>query len=264
MTVLVDKRGGYRIVTLNRPERLNAFNVALHEALLGAIDEAERDQDCRALLITGAGRAFCSGQDLHDRLMKPGETAKAGESLLKHYNPLIRKLRALPFPVIAAVNGVAAGAGCNFALAADIVLASRSATFVEAFARIGLIPDAGGTFFLPRLVGLARARGMALLAEPVSAEQAEAWGLIWKAVDDAHLMSEAEKMCEKFAAAPTFALGLAKRALDASASNDLEAQLQLEYELQKLAGASPDYAEGVRAFIEKRKPNFSGKRSRNE
>jgi 2-(1,2-epoxy-1,2-dihydrophenyl)acetyl-CoA isomerase len=261
MTVLIDRRDGYRVITLNRPERLNAFNVALHEALAAAIVEAAADETCRALLITGAGRAFCSGQDLHDRLMEPGKILKAGESLLKHYNPLVKKLRALPIPVVAAVNGVAAGAGCNFALAADIVLAARSATFIEAFARIGLLPDVGGTFFLPRLAGLARARGMALLAEPVSAGQAEEWGLIWKVYDDAQLMSEAEKMCEKFARAPTYALGLAKRALDASLINDLDAQLQLEYELQKLAGASPDYAEGVRAFIEKRKPNFTGRKS---
>ena len=258
--LLVDKRDGYRVLTLNRPERLNAFNVPLHEALQAAIGEAGTDESCRALLITGAGRGFCSGQDLHDRVMKPGETMVGGQSLLKHYNPLVRKIRALPFPVVAAVNGVAAGAGCNFALACDIVLAARSATFVEAFARIGLIPDAGGTWFLPRLAGLARARGLALLAEPISAEQAENWGLIWKAVDDALLISEAEKMCERFATAPTFALGLAKRALDAAMNNDLEAQLQLEYELQKLAGSSPDYAEGVRAFIEKRKPNFTGAR----
>lgn len=259
MTVLIDKRDNYRVITLNRPERLNAFNVALHEALAAAVNEVAADEYCRALLITGAGRAFCSGQDLHDRLMKPGETAKAGDSLLKHYNPLVRKLRALPIPVVAAVNGVAAGAGCNFALAADIVLAARSASFVEAFARIGLIPDAGGTFFLPRLVGLPRARGMALLAEPVSAEQAEAWGLIWKVYDDDKLMNEAHTMCERLAKAPTYALGLTKRALDAAATNNLETQLQLEYELQKLAGASADYAEGVRAFIEKRKPTFSGK-----
>jgi 2-(1,2-epoxy-1,2-dihydrophenyl)acetyl-CoA isomerase len=260
MTVLVDKRNGYRVLTLNRPERLNAFNVALHEALRAAIEDAEQDEGCRALLITGAGRAFCSGQDLHDRLMKPGEEpSKAGEALLKHYNPLLRKLRDLPIPVVAAVNGVAAGAGCNFALAADIVLAARSATFVEAFARIGLIPDVGGTFFLPRLIGMARARGMAMLAETVTAEQAEQWGLIWKVFDDDRLMGEAHALCERLAKAPTYALGLTKRALDASVSNDLEAQLQLEYELQKLAGASPDYAEGVRAFIEKRKPNFTGK-----
>ena len=261
MTVLTDQRDGYRVITLNRPERLNAFNVPLHEALHTAIDAVAADESCRALLITGAGRAFCSGQDLHDRLMKPGEpVAKAGESLLKYYNPLLRKLRDLPIPVVAAVNGVAAGAGCNFALAADIVLAGRSATFVEAFARIGLIPDVGGTFFLPRLVGVARARAMALLAETITAEQAEQWGLIWKVHDDDKLMSEAHAMCERLAKAPTYALGLTKRALDASVTNDLDAQLQLEYELQKLAGSSADYAEGVRAFLEKRKPVFTSKR----
>jgi 2-(1,2-epoxy-1,2-dihydrophenyl)acetyl-CoA isomerase len=174
MTVLIDRREGYRVITLNRPERLNAFNTVLHETLADALDEAAADETCRALLITGAGRGFCSGQDLHDRVMKPGDVAaKAGEALLKHYNPLLKRLRALPIPVVAAVNGVAAGAGCNFALAADIVLAARSATFVEAFARIGLIPDVGGTFFLPRLAGMARARGMAMLAEAITAEQAE-------------------------------------------------------------------------------------------
>lgn len=261
MTVLIDRRDGYRVITLNRPERLNAFNVALHEALAAAIDEAASDEGCHALLITGAGKGFCSGQDLHDRLMTPGAVvAKAGEALLKHYNPLLKRLRDLPIPVVAAVNGVAAGAGCNFALAADIVLAGRSATFVEAFARIGLIPDVGGTFFLPRLVGFARARGMAMLAETITAEQAADWGLIWKVFDDDRLMSEAQAMCERLAKAPTYALGLTKRALDASVGNDLDAQLTLEHKLQVLAGSSPDYAEGVRAFIEKRKPNFTGKK----
>lgn len=260
--VLSETRDGYRIITLNRPERLNAFNIPLHEALAAALAEAERDPATRALLITGAGRAFCSGQDLNDRIMQDGNIAAAGESLRTHYNPLVRKLRALPFPVIAAVNGVAAGAGCNFALACDIVIAARSATFVEAFARIGLVPDAGGTWLLPRLVGTARARGMAMLAEPVSAEKAEKWGLIWKAVDDAELMREAEKLCAHFAAAPTYALALTKQALDAAGSNDLEAQLRLEYELQKKAGQSADFAEGVRAFIEKRKPEFTGSRGK--
>src|SRR5690242_9667491 len=184
MTVLIDKRDGYRIITLNRPERLNAFNVALHEALAAAIDEAAADESCRALLVTGAGRAFCSGQDLHDRVVKPGDVAtKAGEALLKHYNPLLKKIRELPIPVVAAVIGVAAGAGCSCALAADIVLTARSATFIEASARIGLTPDVGGTFFLPRLAGMARARGMTMLAEAITAEQAEQWGLIWKVYD---------------------------------------------------------------------------------
>jgi 2-(1,2-epoxy-1,2-dihydrophenyl)acetyl-CoA isomerase len=259
-SVLVERRAGYRVLTLNRPQRLNAFNEAMHLALAAAIAEAEQDQSCRALLLTGAGRAFCAGQDLNDRLAKPGEQIVLGGTLEQHYNPLIRKLRALPFPVVAAVNGTAAGAGCNIALACDIVLAARSANFVQAFARIGLIPDSGGTWLLPRLVGQARARGLALLAEPLSAENAEAWGLIWRAVDDDALMAEAEKLCAHFASAPTVGLGLIKRALDASEHNDLSTQLDLERDLQREAGLSPDYQEGLRAFFEKRKPVFTGKR----
>ena len=258
--VLVDKRAGYRVITLNRPERLNAFNDAMHVALKAAIADAEADETCRALMITGAGRGFCAGQDLNDRVVKPGETPPQRNSLEQHYNPLVRKLRALPFPVVAAVNGVAAGAGCNVALACDIVLAGRSASFVQAFAHIGLVPDSGGTFFLPRLVGDARARGLALLAEPLSAEKAEDWGLIWKCVDDAALVAEAQQLCEHFASAPTQGLALIKRALNASATNTLDAQLDLERDLQKIANQMPDYAEGVRAFIEKRKPNFTGKK----
>jgi 2-(1,2-epoxy-1,2-dihydrophenyl)acetyl-CoA isomerase len=184
-----------------------------------------------------------------------------GGSLETYYNPLIRKLRALPFPVVAAVNGVAAGAGCNVALACDIVLAARSASFIQSFARIGIIPDAGGTWLLPRLVGPARARGLALLAEPLPAEKAEAWGLIWKAVDDGALMIEAEKLCAHFASAPTVGLALIKRALEESWGNDLDAQLDLEKEFQREASLTPDYAEGVRAFLEKRPPKFTGRRS---
>ena len=258
--VLVDLRAGYRVLTLNRPQRLNAFNEAMHGALAGAIAEAEADKSCRALLLTGAGRAFCTGQDLNDRLAKPGEQVVLGGTLERHYNPLIRKLHALPFPIVAAVNGAAAGAGCNIALACDIVLAARSANFVQAFARIGLVPDSGGTWMLPRLVGQARARGLALLADPLPAEKAEAWGLIWRAVDDDALMAEAEKLCAHFAAAPTFGLGLIKRALDAAEDNSLSAQLDLERDLQREAGASPDYQEGIRAFLEKRKPVFTGRR----
>src|SRR6185312_3439850 len=168
--VIVDVRGGYRVITLNRPDKLNAFNEAMHQALRKAIGEAESDEGCRALLITGAGRGFCTGQDLADRLAKPGETVVLGGRLEQHYNPLVRKLRALPFPVVAAVNGVAAGAGCNIALACDIVIAAKSARFIQSFARVGLIPDSGGTWTLPRLVGVARARGLALLAEPLPAE----------------------------------------------------------------------------------------------
>jgi 2-(1,2-epoxy-1,2-dihydrophenyl)acetyl-CoA isomerase len=256
--ILVERRTGYRVVTLNRPQRLNAFNEAMHGALREALSEAENDPACRALLLTGAGRGFCTGQDLADRLSKAGETSVLGGALEAYYNPLIRKLRALPFPVVVAVNGVAAGAGANIALACDIVLAARSASFVQAFAKIGLVPDSGGTWFLPRLVGPARARGLALTAEPLPAEKAEAWGLIWKAVDDGALMAEAEKLCADFAAAPTVGLALTKRALDESWSNNLEAQLELERELQRQASLTPDYAEGVRAFMEKRKPIFGG------
>jgi 2-(1,2-epoxy-1,2-dihydrophenyl)acetyl-CoA isomerase len=258
--VLIDRRPGYRVLTLNRPQRLNAFNDAMHEALAAAIAEAEADDNCRALLLTGAGRAFSSGQDLNDRVTASGEVVVPGEALERRYNPLVRKLRALRFPVVAAVNGTAAGAACNIALACDIVLAARSATFLQAFARLGLVPDAGGTWLLPRLVGQARARGLALLAEPLPAETAEAWGLIWKVVDDAALMPEAEKLCEHFAAAPTIGLGLIKRALDAAETNDLASQLDLERDLQREAGSTPDFAEGVRAFLAKRKPEFTGKR----
>jgi 2-(1,2-epoxy-1,2-dihydrophenyl)acetyl-CoA isomerase len=259
--VLVEARDGWRVITLNRPQRLNAFNEAMHRALAAAVAEAEADRSCRALLLTGAGRAFCAGQDLADRMVAPGATAQVGGALEQYYNPLVRKLRALPFPVVAAVNGVAAGAGANIALACDIVIAGRSASFLQAFAKLGLVPDSGGTWFLPRLVGAARARALALLAEPVAAEQAADWGMIWKCVADNELRGEAEKMCQHFATAPTFGLGLIKRALDAAEGNDLSTQLDLERDLQREAGSTPDYAEGVRAFMEKRAPAFTGKRS---
>jgi 2-(1,2-epoxy-1,2-dihydrophenyl)acetyl-CoA isomerase len=259
--ILVDVRAGYRVITLNRPARLNAFTEGMHMALREALAAAEADRDCRALLLTGAGRGFCAGQDLNDRLSKAGETPVLGGALEAYYNPLVRKLRALPFPVVAAVNGVAAGAGANIALACDIVLAARSASFVQSFAKIGLVPDSGGTWILPRLVGPARARALALTAEPLPAEKAEAWGMIWKAVDDGALIAEAEMLCAQFAAAPTLGLALIKRALDAAWDNDLEAQLELERELQREASLTPDYAEGVRAFIEKRAPKFGGRKS---
>ncbi|MBV9348901.1 MAG: 2-(1,2-epoxy-1,2-dihydrophenyl)acetyl-CoA isomerase [Pseudolabrys sp.] len=259
--VLVEKRTGYRVLTLNRPDRLNAVNIALLEAMNAAVADAAKDSSCRALLLTGAGRAFCSGQDLNDRLPKPDMRVVVGETLLSHYHPLIEKLRALPYPVVAAVNGVAAGAGCNLALAADIVIAARSASFVQAFIRIGLIPDVGGTWILPRLVGMARARGLAMTGEPLDAAKAEQWGLIWKCVDDAALMKDAEALCAQFAKAPTVALGFMKRAFDASTRNDLQAQLALEHELQREAGSTPDFLEGICAFMEKRAPNFTGKKA---
>jgi 2-(1,2-epoxy-1,2-dihydrophenyl)acetyl-CoA isomerase len=260
-TILVDLRPDYRVITLNRPDKLNAVNDAMRQALRRALGDAEADESCRALLLTGAGRGFCTGQDLSDRLAKSGESVVLGGAQETFYNPLVRKLRSLPFPVVAAVNGVAAGAGANIALACDIVLAGRSANFIQSFARVGLVPDSGGTWILPRLVGSARAKGLALLAEPLSAEKAEQWGLIWKCVDDAALASEAQKLCEHFATAPTQGLALIKRALNASVGNSLDAQLDLERDLQKVASLTPDYAEGVRAFIEKRKANFTGRKS---
>src|SRR5499433_3865014 len=248
--ILLEKRPGYRVITLNRPQRLNAFTEAMHEALRTAILAAEADTDCRALLLTGAGRGFCAGQDLNDRLSQAGATPVLGGALEAYYNPLVRKLRELPIPVVAAVNGVAAGAGVNIALACDIVLAARSANFIQSFARIGLVPDSGGTWFLPRLVGNARAHGLTLLAESLPAEKAEQWGLVWKCVDDTALKIEAQQLCEHFAAAPTQGLALIKRALNASASNTLDAQLDLERDSQRSASLTPDYVEGVRALME--------------
>jgi 2-(1,2-epoxy-1,2-dihydrophenyl)acetyl-CoA isomerase len=259
--VLSERRAGYRVVTLNRPQRLNAFTEAMHQALKRALAEAEEDGECRALLLTGAGRGFCAGQDLGDELSRAGETSALGGVLEAYYNPLVRKLRALPFPIVAAVNGVAAGAGANIALACDIVLAARSASFVQAFARIGLIPDCGGTWFLPRLVGSARARALAMLAEPLPAETAAEWGLIWHMVEDERLMDEAQALAARLAAQASTALALTKRALDMAGSNTLGRQLDLEGELQLEAGKSSDHAEGVRAFLGKRAPVFAKTRS---
>jgi 2-(1,2-epoxy-1,2-dihydrophenyl)acetyl-CoA isomerase len=257
--IITERREGYRVLTLNRPDRLNSFNEAMHEALMSALLDAEADGDCRAIILTGAGRAFCAGQDLSDRVFTPGQIPDLSSTLERLYNPLVRKLRALRMPVICAVNGVAAGAGANIAMACDIVLAARSAKFIQAFAKLGLVPDSGGTWFLPRLVGPARARALALLAEPGSAEQAEAWGMIWKAVDDEELMGETHRLAAHFAVQPTIGLALIKQALDASETNDLSRQLDLERDLQGQAGRTPDYLEGVTAFFEKRQPKFTGR-----
>jgi 2-(1,2-epoxy-1,2-dihydrophenyl)acetyl-CoA isomerase len=258
--VLVDRRAGFVAITLNRPDRLNAFNADMHARLAEALDTAAGDESCRAVLITGAGRGFCAGQDLSDRMQADGPV-DLGATLEATYNPLIRRIRALRKPVVCAVNGVAAGAGANIAFACDIVVAARSAKFIQAFVKIGLVPDSGGTFFLPRLVGDARARALAMLGEPVTAEQAAAWGLIWKAIDDDKLRDEADRLAGHLAIQPTEGLALIKEALNASAGNTLDAQLDLERDLQRRAGRTPDYAEGVRAFMDKRSPRFTGRSS---
>ena len=256
-SVLSEIGGGVAVVTLNRPDKLNAFNEEMHLALRAVLERAEADSSVRALLLTGAGRGFCAGQDLGDRNVS-GDV-DLGHTLENFYNPLIRKLRALPLPVVCAVNGVAAGAGANIALACDIVLAARSAKFVQAFCRLGLVPDSGGTYSLPRLVGEARAKGLALLGEPLTAERAEAWGLIWRAVDDEALMEEARKLATHLVTQPTAGLAKSKQAIQASLDNDLDAQLDLERDLQREAGRSADYREGVAAFMEKRAAVFQGR-----
>jgi 2-(1,2-epoxy-1,2-dihydrophenyl)acetyl-CoA isomerase len=259
MTVLIEKHADYRQIALNRPDRLNALNAEMHGALMAALTEAEADPECRAILLTGAGRGFCAGQDLGD--VQVGDSGVPDlKAVLERYNALVRKLRGLEMPVVAAVNGVAAGAGANLALACDIVLAAKSASFIQAFSRIGLIPDCGGTWFLPRLVGMARARALAILAEPLPAERAAEWGLIWQAVDDDRLMETAHALAARLAKQATIGIALTKRALDAAEANDLDTQLDVERDLQDEAGHTPDYAEGVRAFIEKRPPNFTGRR----
>lgn len=249
--VLVERRDGYRRLALNRPERLNAFNRELHAELIAALREAEADPDCRAVLLTGAGRAFCAGQDLTERVFVDGITPDLSENLVERYNPLVSFLRSTRLPIVAAVNGIAAGAGASVALACDIVVAARSAKFVLSFARIGLIPDAGGTWTLPRLLGDARARALVMLGQSVDAGRAADWGMIWKAVDDDNLESEAVAICETLAATPGEALALAKRALLTSAGNSLAEQLALEGALQRQAGAHPDYRAAVESFRRK-------------
>lgn len=255
--VIHERRDGYHVLTLNRPDRLNSFNEAQHLALRAALEECAADTSCGAVLLTGAGRGFCAGQDLSDRDPTiQGESPDLGMTLETYYNPLVRQLRAMEKPVVCAVNGVAAGAGANIAFACDIVLAAKSAKFIQAFSKIGLIPDAGGTWWLTRHLGEARAKALALTAAPLSAEDAAAWGLIWKAVDDETLMAEAVALAEGFAAGPTRAYALTKQAIHAASANSLEEQLEVERGLQREAGWSDDYKEGVKAFLEKRPANF--------
>jgi 2-(1,2-epoxy-1,2-dihydrophenyl)acetyl-CoA isomerase len=260
-TITVEDSAGVRTITLNRPDKLNAFNEEMHAALRRALAGAV-DDGVRAVLLTGAGKGFCAGQDLSDRVQ--GEDGKApdlGHTIATLWNPLVRAIRGLAKPVVCAANGVAAGAGANVALSCDIVLAARSARFIQPFCRLGLVPDSGGSYHLPRLIGEARAKGLALLGDALGAEQAESWGLIWKAIDDDKLMAEARRLAGHLATQPTYGLGLTKQAIHAGAGNSFDVQLDLERDLQRDAGRTPDYAEGVRAFFDKRAPQFTGRKA---
>jgi 2-(1,2-epoxy-1,2-dihydrophenyl)acetyl-CoA isomerase len=255
-TIEFKLESGIARLTLNRPDRLNSFTVQMHEEVADALSRIE---GARVLVLTGAGRGFCAGQDLNDRAVAPGEAVDLGESVELRYNPLVRRLTSLPMPVIARVNGVAAGAGANIALACDIVIAARSAKFIQSFANIGLIPDSGGTWVLPRLVGQARALGLALTAEPLPAERAAEWGLIWKAVEDEALDAEVDALAARFASAPTRGLARIKQMIRESWEHSLGEELVLQRDAMRELGYSDDYREGVAAFMEKRPPRFTGR-----
>lgn len=259
-TIELEIAEGVGKVVLNRPDRLNSFTVRMHEELADALDVVEADESIRAVLLTGAGRGFCAGQDLADRAVSPGAAGvDLGHSVETYYSPLIKRLATLARPVVCAVNGVAAGAGANIAFACDIVIAARSAKFIQSFANIGLIPDSGGTWVLPRLAGQARALGLALTGEPLPAERAEQWGMIWKCVDDAALTDEAMALARRFAAGPTRGLAATKLALRSSFGRSLDEALSMERDLMRELGMSADYQEGVAAFIEKRPASFTGR-----
>ena len=261
-TIRLDVVDSVATLTLNRPDRLNSFTKQMHEEVRAALAKVKAGRAAgvvRALVLTGAGRGFCAGQDLADRAVAPGDAAvDLGESVEKNYKPLVLALRSLDLPVIAAVNGVAAGAGASLALACDMVFAARSASFIQSFSKLGVVPDTGGSWILPRLVGPARAMGMALLGEKIGAEQAEAWGLIWKCVDDEALLPTVREVAASLAKGPTFGFAQTKKALWASSTNDFETQLNLERDMMTVCGRSNDYREGVAAFMEKRAPQFKG------
>ena len=256
--ILLQRDGAVARIILNRPDRINALTLAMLGELSAALTELDGDDTVRAVILTGAGRGFCAGQDLSDH--EAIDDTRAVRSVVeRHYNPVIRQIRSLPQPVIAAVNGVAAGAGCSLALACDIAIAPESAKFSNAFVNIGLIPDGGGSYFLPRMVGQARALGMTLLGEPVEAKVAAEWGLIWEAVPDSDFAAEIDALARRLADMPTAAIGLIKHAINVSGHHSLEQQLAVEAELQAAAAETEDYQEGRAAFLEKRKPRFIGR-----
>jgi 2-(1,2-epoxy-1,2-dihydrophenyl)acetyl-CoA isomerase len=258
-TILFSIDRGIARLTLNRPDKLNSLNTQMHAEVRQALDEVHRGA-ARVLVLTGAGRGFCAGQDLGDRAVAPGAQAvDLGDSIERHYKPLILALHHLPLPVIAAVNGVAAGAGANIALACDLVIAARSASFVQAFSKLGLVPDCGGTWTLPRLVGNARALGLTLLGEKLPAEQAVAWGMIWRCVEDSELSAAVDALAQQLSVAPTSGLAATKAAIRGGWQHSLAEQLDVERDAQRELGRSADYAEGVAAFTAKRTPSFKGR-----
>ncbi|EFF87437.1 putative enoyl-CoA hydratase PaaB [Acinetobacter sp. SH024] len=258
--IIAEEKNGVGYLTFNRPKALNSFNVDMHREVAEVLNQWTKNPNVRCVVISGEGRGFCAGQDLGDRVVDPNaEAPDLGYSIETYYNPLIKTIVNMPKPVICAVNGVAAGAGANIALACDLVIAAKSANFVQAFCRLGLVPDSAGTWFLPRAVGHARAMGLTLLGDKLPAETAKEWGMIWDVVEDAELKTKVTELAERLAKQPTFGLSLIKKAIHQSSNNTFDEQVLLERDLQRIAGRSEDYREGVQAFMNKREPNFKGR-----